>query len=54
MVEGLQKPDEFYERLGEAFWVYIAFDPKARENQFMVNQMFVLNLTLISAASFRN
>lgn len=29
MAEGLQKPDEFYERLCEAFPVYTAFDPEA-------------------------
>lgn len=41
MAEGLQKPDEFYERLCEAFRMYTAFDSEAQENRYMVNQTFM-------------
>lgn len=36
-----ESPMEFYERLCEAFWVCTPFDPAVRENQHMVNAVFV-------------
>ncbi|KAB0364142.1 hypothetical protein FD754_008298, partial [Muntiacus muntjak] len=34
-------PTDFYERLCEAFWTYIPFDPETAENQQMINAAFV-------------
>ncbi|XP_074220928.1 uncharacterized protein LOC141577848 [Camelus bactrianus] len=34
-------PTDFYERLCEAFRVYIPLDPEAQENQWMVNAAFI-------------
>jgi hypothetical protein len=43
--EVLQAPDEspsqFYECLCETFWLYTLFDPKATENETMINAAFV-------------
>ena len=36
-----ESPIEFCERLCKAYWVYIPFDPEARENPYMVNAAFV-------------
>jgi hypothetical protein len=39
-----ETPTEFYERLCEAFWVYIVFNLEVPENQQMVNTAFVAQI----------
>lgn len=42
MLRGADKSlSQFYKRLYKAFWLYTPFNPKAAENQYIVNTSFV-------------
>ena len=42
VLQGLEEsPNQFYERLCEAFPLYTPFDPELTENQWMVNAAFM-------------
>lgn len=42
MLRGADKSlTQFYKRLYKAFWLYTPFNPKAAENQYIVNTSFV-------------